>query len=166
MKVIGLLIMVIFGVAAGLISLTVQNSADVLLILACGSLSLCGAILWYKKRIGLVATGSLLLITVLCLFLFGIVLPDQTDQRTLETEEQLTHQPPLSTSGIDGTQVGVEQQPELAERILYIGNSQSRVYHRLECESVRLMKDYNKIQLSSVAEAMDLGLAPAGDCQP
>ncbi len=48
----------------------------------------------------------------------------------------------------------------------YIGNANSRKFHRSSCSSVRDMKDYNKVGFDSRSEAIDAGYVPCKRCHP
>lgn len=49
---------------------------------------------------------------------------------------------------------------------LYVGNSNSRVYHFASCESVTTMKDKNKVYFDSVEQAESKGYHPCKRCSP
>ena len=49
---------------------------------------------------------------------------------------------------------------------LYVGNSNSRVYHYASCESVTTMKDKNKTYFDSVEQAESKGYHPCKRCSP
>ena len=48
----------------------------------------------------------------------------------------------------------------------YIGNANSRKFHKSSCSSVRDMKDYNKVGFDSRSEAIDAGYEPCKRCHP
>ena len=48
----------------------------------------------------------------------------------------------------------------------YIGNRNSRKFHKASCSSVRDMKDYNKVGFDSRSEAIDAGYDPCKRCHP
>ena len=48
----------------------------------------------------------------------------------------------------------------------YIGNANSRKFHKSSCSSVRDMKDYNKVGFDSRSEAIDAGYTPCKRCHP
>ena len=48
----------------------------------------------------------------------------------------------------------------------YIGNANSRKFHKASCSSVRDMKDYNKVGFDSRSEAIDAGYDPCKRCHP
>ena len=50
--------------------------------------------------------------------------------------------------------------------ILYIGNKNSHVFHRLDCDSVSKMKDKNKMEFYTRDEAIGLGYHPCDRCKP
>ena len=50
--------------------------------------------------------------------------------------------------------------------VKYIGNKSSRVFHRLDCNSVRTMKEKNKLELYSREEAIEKGYKPCSSCLP
>lgn len=50
--------------------------------------------------------------------------------------------------------------------VKYIGNKSSHIFHRLTCDSVRTMKEKNKIELYSREEAIEKHYKPCGRCNP
>ncbi len=50
--------------------------------------------------------------------------------------------------------------------VMYIGNRNSHVFHRLECDSVRTMKEKNKIEFISREEAIEKKYKPCSRCEP
>lgn len=48
----------------------------------------------------------------------------------------------------------------------YIGNANSKKFHKASCSSVRDMKDYNKVGFDSRSEAIDAGYDPCKRCHP
>lgn len=52
------------------------------------------------------------------------------------------------------------------EEAPYIGNANSRKFHRADCSSVQDMSEKNKIPLSSREEAIERGFAPCKRCNP
>lgn len=48
----------------------------------------------------------------------------------------------------------------------YIGNRNSKIFHKSTCESVSNMKEKNKVALSSREEAVSLGYTPCHNCNP
>ena len=61
----------------------------------------------------------------------------------------------------------IESLPELTEEIIqYIGNKNSKVFHKLDCESVQKMKDKNKVEFYTREEAINLGYKPCSICNP
>lgn len=61
----------------------------------------------------------------------------------------------------------IVEEEEPAEPIVqYIGNKNSKVFHRLDCSSVKDMKDKNKVEFYSRDEAIDMHYKPCGACNP
>ena len=57
--------------------------------------------------------------------------------------------------------------PEPTEPVVqYIGNKNSKVFHRLSCDSVREMKEKNKVEFYTREEAVDLKYKPCQRCNP
>lgn len=59
--------------------------------------------------------------------------------------------------------------PELeqpVEKIEYVGNKNSKVFHETWCDSVERMKDKNKVQLFGREESIALGYDPCENCTP
>ena len=50
--------------------------------------------------------------------------------------------------------------------VMYIGNKNSHVFHRLDCDSVRTMKEKNKIEFYSREEAIEKKYKPCTRCVP
>ncbi|HEX3013244.1 MAG TPA: Ada metal-binding domain-containing protein [Methanobacterium sp.] len=48
----------------------------------------------------------------------------------------------------------------------YIGNLDSKKFHRPNCPSVDLIRENNKIRLNSRQEALNLGYVPCKNCNP
>lgn len=48
----------------------------------------------------------------------------------------------------------------------YIGNMNTKKFHRFNCASVNDIKESNKVSLSTREEAIDDGYAPCGRCKP
>ena len=48
----------------------------------------------------------------------------------------------------------------------YIGNANSRKFHKSSCSSVRDMRDYNKVGFDSRSEAINAGYEPCKRCHP
>lgn len=57
------------------------------------------------------------------------------------------------------------QQP-VQNTVAYIGNKNSKVFHKADCSSVKRMKDSNKVTLSSREQAIAQGYIPCKVCQP
>jgi competence protein ComEC len=55
-------------------------------------------------------------------------------------------------------------QADTGEDSYYIGNKNSKKFHRLECES--LPAEHNQVNLKSRAEALEAGYSPCSICQP
>ena len=50
--------------------------------------------------------------------------------------------------------------------VAYIGNKSSHVFHTLDCDSVRTMKEKNKVELFSREEAVEKKYKPCKRCDP
>lgn len=48
----------------------------------------------------------------------------------------------------------------------YIGNRNTKKFHRFNCASVNDIKEDNKVSIASREEAIDRGYAPCGRCDP
>lgn len=48
----------------------------------------------------------------------------------------------------------------------YIGNNNSRIFHRPDCASIADMEEHNKVDLSTRAEAISGGFTPCKNCNP
>lgn len=58
------------------------------------------------------------------------------------------------------------QQDNTELTVMYIGNKNSHVFHRLDCDSVRTMKEKNKVEFYSREEAIDNNYTPCNRCSP
>lgn len=56
------------------------------------------------------------------------------------------------------------QQPQQQDAIIYIGNKNSRVFHRDSCRTLPDLK--NQVKFSSREEAIKQGFKPCGNCKP
>lgn len=74
----------------------------------------------------------------------------------------------------DGDRLTVEVQRRPAEKAQpdqsgpasYIGNRNSKVFHRPTCKSVKAMKDKNKVAFASRDDAISIGYKPCKNCKP
>jgi competence protein ComEC len=48
----------------------------------------------------------------------------------------------------------------------FVGNRDSKVYHKAGCKAVGKMKDKNKVSFASKAEAEKAGFKPCKECKP
>ena len=53
-----------------------------------------------------------------------------------------------------------------SDTVQYIGNRSSRVFHRLDCDSVRTMKEKNKVEFYTREEAIEKNYKPCSRCLP
>ena len=58
------------------------------------------------------------------------------------------------------------QTPAPSDEGCYMGNANSRVFHRMDCSSLSRTADENKVPFSSRQEALDAGYTPCGRCEP
>ena len=101
-----------------------------------------------------------------------IVMTTDGQQISFDTTEKLT----LSDVGAKSTGTTPAQkpaaQPEQPAKpttettVTYIGNKNSKIFHRASCSSVSQMKDSNKVSLSSRDAAISQGYRPCENCQP
>ena len=84
-----------------------------------------------------------------------------------ETRTLITAQKGIIVITSDGESLAIscEKVTEKKEE-LYVGNSNSRVYHYASCESVATMKDKNKVYFDSVEQAESKGYHPCKRCSP
>lgn len=52
------------------------------------------------------------------------------------------------------------------DTVKFIGNKSSKVFHTLDCDSVRTMKEKNKVEFHSVEEAEEKHYKPCSRCNP
>lgn len=50
--------------------------------------------------------------------------------------------------------------------VLYIGNRNSHVFHKLDCDSIRTMKEKNKVEFFSREDAVEMKYQPCDRCNP
>lgn len=74
-----------------------------------------------------------------------------------QTQQQPTSQP---------TQTQQTPQQSVQNTMVYIGNKNSKIFHKADCSSVKRMKDSNKVSLSSRDQAIAQGYTPCQICQP
>lgn len=89
-------------------------------------------------------------------FVFGYCYYDGADLElysTLSTDRSLTDS---ESALVEPTEPTVQ----------YIGNKNSHVFHKLDCGSVKIMKDKNKVNFYSREEAIDMHYKPCGECNP
>ncbi|MCI5792199.1 MAG: hypothetical protein MR011_02765 [Lachnospiraceae bacterium] len=79
---------------------------------------------------------------------------EQTQQNTAETQAEINE----TQANNNKTGVSVEDS--------YIGNRNSKIFHRQGCASVGKMKDSNKVGLSSRDSALSNGYRPCKNCNP
>ncbi len=60
----------------------------------------------------------------------------------------------------------IEEEEPTEPIVQYIGNKNSKVFHRLDCSSVKEMKDKNKVEFYSRDEAIEMHYKPCGACNP
>ena len=60
----------------------------------------------------------------------------------------------------------IEEEEATESVVQYIGNKNSKVFHRLDCSSVKEMKDKNKVEFYSRDEAIEMHYKPCGACNP
>lgn len=101
-----------------------------------------------------------------------IVMTTDGQQISFDTAEKLT----LADVGAKSTGITPVQnptaQPQQPSRpttettVTYVGNKNSKIFHRASCSSVSQMKDSNKVSLSSRDAAISQGYRPCENCQP
>lgn len=84
-----------------------------------------------------------------------------------ETRTLITAQKGIIVITSDGEILSISCE-KIAEKKedLYVGNSNSRVYHFASCESVTTMKDKNRVYFDSVEQAESKGYHPCKRCSP
>ena len=111
--------------------------------------------------------------TVACLAAFqGLCALPQTgdaDARTLErlyAPDAPSAEPPGEPKNPDLAAQAVAPSAASEEESPYVGNANSKRFHRADCGSVQEMSEKNKIPLSSREEAIDRGFIPCKRCNP
>lgn len=166
MQVIGLFLMLFFGLSTLLISFSVEHSADILLIIASGSMMIFGLLLWRRKNLGILTKLSMGLMTVLALGLFGVTMPDSDEPTSPDATRNHEKSEVSDKDDIEESQQGVEEQVPSQEGAIFIGDLNSGVYHRLDCEGISHIKKKNQVAIFSQEEIQTYGLVAAGDCHP
>lgn len=64
------------------------------------------------------------------------------------------------------TDTKTETESSQNKSYLYIGNSNSKIFHKSDCTSAAKMKDSNKVSFSSREDAVNSGYSPCGRCSP
>ena len=72
----------------------------------------------------------------------------------------------LSFSYGGGQLEKAEKPAEAATPEYYVGNKNSFVFHRPECDGAKSMSDKNKIMINTREEALELGYHPCPQCEP
>lgn len=79
----------------------------------------------------------------------------------------LTRQPGAGNSPTLRPSQEQRGETEATEKVVaYIGNSNTKKFHRLSCSSIKQMKDSNKVSLFSREEAIKKGYVPCKRCNP
>lgn len=110
-----------------------------------------------------------------------IVLTTDGTQVSLNTDRKLTmadagasstgqtQQPvsqPTETPQQPNSQTTETPQQPVQNTVVYIGNKNSKIFHKADCSSVKRMKESNKVALSSREQAIAQGYTPCQICQP
>lgn len=91
------------------------------------------------------------------------VLYNLADTYTLITAQKGTI---VISSDAEMLSVSYEQFPAEKQAERYIGNINSKVYHRSTCQSAITMKDKNKVYFESTDQAENNGYRPCNNCSP
>lgn len=108
-----------------------------------------------KRNIPIMRTDTLGDITVTC------------DGKLIEISSALgevTHIKPKNPTA--NTIASSQPETYTAVKTFYIGNKNSKVFHKSDCSSVYNMKKENKVELSSRDDAISQGYKPCGNCKP
>ena len=84
---------------------------------------------------------------------------------TGQTQQQPVSQPTETPQQPSNPPTETPQQP-IQNTAVYIGNKNSKVFHKADCSSVKRMKESNKVTLSSKEQAIAQGYTPCKVCQP
>lgn len=60
----------------------------------------------------------------------------------------------------------IKDDKEQQEKVLYIGNKGSGIFHRHDCEYAEKMREYNRVEIETRQDAVELGFTPCRRCQP
>lgn len=61
---------------------------------------------------------------------------------------------------------GGESEKQQEENEIYIGNKGSGIFHRHDCEYAEKMREYNRVEIETRQDAVNLGYTPCRRCQP
>ncbi|WP_415971297.1 MBL fold metallo-hydrolase, partial [Anaerotignum lactatifermentans] len=101
-----------------------------------------------------------------------IVMTTDGQQISFDTTEKLTlSDVGAKSNGTTPVQKPVTQpeqpsKPVAETTVTYVGNKNSKIFHRASCSSVSRMKDSNKVSLNSRDAAISQGYRPCENCQP
>ena len=101
-----------------------------------------------------------------------IVMTTDGQQISFDTTEKLTlSDVGAKSNGTTPVQKPVTQseqpsKPVAETTVTYVGNKNSKIFHRASCSSVSRMKDSNKVSLNSRYAAISQGYRPCENCQP
>lgn len=101
-----------------------------------------------------------------------IVMTTDGQQISFDTTEKLTlSDVGAKSNGTTPVQKPVTQpeqpsKPVAETTVTYVGNKNSKIFHRASCSSVSRMKDSNKMSLNSRDAAISQGYRPCENCQP
>lgn len=103
-------------------------------------------------------------------FVFGYYNYDGVDFELFSPDptRSLTEEDPGSNAGDvpDLSESSASVPDAVPQEVQYIGNQNSHVFHRCDCDSVRDMKEKNKIEFYTREEAVELGYKPCQRCNP
>lgn len=94
---------------------------------------------------------------------------DKTPSRSAPSVAPQTGEESGMPAVIDGSEIDIPQasgKEEAKPQGPYIGNVQSKVFHKADCESAEKMKEENKRAFSTRAEAFEAGFHPCSSCRP
>jgi len=90
------------------------------------------------------------------------ILPDAPDVETsdLVAEGEAEEETTLEATGDDSSEVSVTE-------VVYVINVNTNVFHRLDCDSVKKIKEKNKLLVGlTLEELIEAGIKPCGACHP
>ena len=130
-----------------------------------------------RRRLAVIIGGGLFVVCILCVVVanLGTGKPTPTPPATGESVGlKASSTPPPTASptlgpsptGMPAPTVVPSPIPPTPNPCPYIGNSNTRKFHRASCGEIRKMNEENKVCLATREDAIAQGYVPCGKCNP